>query len=210
MGMCIEGCSNNVVFLKQENTYYTKTGRKVHTIKINGQTVFRELDGEVIRDIRDQVKDETAVSIDMTFDEIKKDNKLMETAKKLYQNKKIRKLIVTIGSLIIVYAFYSSLPGPAIPVMAATLEDPAAINTWNEIAEVKSFLNFVINLIRVLVVCVCGLIAANTGMKVATDENVEGQKEAKKAANKILWALFLVFVGTSIAKIIGEKLIRGI
>lgn len=209
--MCISGCSDNVVFIKQENTYFTKTGKKVHVIKINGMTVYRTLDGEVIKDIRNSVKDETAITMDnVCLEEIKKDNKLMDFAKKIYKNKKIRKIIITIGTLIIMYAIYSSSPGIAITAMASTIETAGEISAWKEIQEVNNFLNFVINLIRVLVVSACGLIAANTGIKISTDENVEGQKEAKKAANKILWALFLVFVGTSIAKVIGERLIRGL
>lgn len=201
----LKGYSSNVVFAKQDGTYYTKTGRKVHFIKINGETVYRSLDGEVIKDIRDSVKDET--TIHMTFEEINKDNTLMTIAKKLYKNKKIGKLVITLGTFILIYSIYSALPGVAIPTMAATLETASEMQTWSEIQQVRDFLSFVINIIRLLVVAICALIAANTGLKVATDENVEGQKEAKKAAGKILWALFLVFVGTEIANIIGHKLI---
>lgn len=224
--MSIKGCSSNVVFMKQEYTYSNKVFNKIHVIKINGEVVYREVDGEVIIDRRNPAIDETAIELDsLQFDEIKKDNKLMSTAKKLYKNRKLRKIIIVFCSLVLIYSIYKSMPvywfaGKAVTVnttlavagttMLEGAPSPAEITTWKEIEEVQVFLDLIINIIRVLAVSICGLIAANTGLKIAMDENIDGQKEAKKAAGKILWALFLVFVGTSIAGLIGTKLLGGI
>lgn len=219
--MKIEGCSSNVVFVKQDVTYSNGLFKNIHVIKINGKVVFREIDGEIIIDRRNSVIDETAVELEansIPFNEIKKDNKLMEIAKKLYKNKTLRKAVVVFGTLVLIYATYKMMPvywfaGKAITASGCLIEEtlPSAveISTWTEIKEVQNFLNLIINIIRVLAVSICGLIAANTGLKVATDENVDGQREAKKAAGKILWALFLVFVGTSIAGIIGKRILGG-
>lgn len=219
--MCMKGCTPNIIFLKQEYTYSNKLFKKIHVIKINGNVVYREVDGEVIIDKRNSVVDETAIELEadtLQFEEIKKDNKLMSTAKKLYKNKTLRKAVIAFSSLVLIYATYKMMPvywfaGKAVTASTTLLEGApttSEITTWREIKEVKSFLDLIINIIRVLAVSICGLIAANTGLKVAIDENIDGQKEAKKAAGKILWALFLVFVGTSIAGIIGTKLLGGI
>ena len=224
--MSIKGCSSNVVFMKQEYTYSNKVFNKIHVIKINGEVVYREVDGEVIIDRRNPAIDETAIELDsLQFEEIKKDNKLMSTAKKLYKNKKLRKIIIVFCSLVLIYSIYKSMPAYWFAGKAATVNttlavagttmlegapSPAEITTWKEIEEVQVFLDLIINIIRVLAVSICGLIAANTGLKIAMDENIDGQKEAKKAAGKILWALFLVFVGTTIAGLIGTKLLGGI
>lgn len=219
--MCMKGCTPNIIFLKQEYTYSNKLFKKIHVIKINGNVVYREVDGEVIIDKRNSVVDETAIELEadtLQFEEIKKDNKLMSTAKKLYKNKTLRKAVIAFSSLVLIYATYKMMPvywfaGKAVTASTSLLEGApttSEITTWREIKEVKSFLDLIINIIRVLAVSICGLIAANTGLKVAIDENIDGQKEAKKAAGKILWALFLVFVGTSIAGIIGTKLLGGI
>lgn len=219
--MCIKDCTPNIIFLKQEYTYSNKLFKKIRVIKINGNVVYREVDGEVIIDKRNSVVDETAMELEadtLQFEEIKKDNKLMSTAKKLYKNKTLRKAVIVFSSLVLIYATYKMMPvywfaGKAVTASTSLLEGvptTSEITTWQEFGEVKSFLDLIINIIRVLAVSICGLIAANTGLKVAIDENIDGQKEAKKAAGKILWALFLVFVGTSIAGIIGTKLLGGI
>lgn len=198
----MKGYSDNVIFAKQEYTYISKLGES-HVIKINNEVVYREINGVVIKDIRDRVTDETKV---YSFDEIKEDKKTMSFARKLYKNKRIRKLIMVFGTLVLTYIAYSFIPfGTA---FAAVVDESIAASA--EIEQVRTFIGFIINIIRVIAGVICSLIAANAGLKILTDENTDGVREAKKTANKILWALFLIFVGTSIANLITRKLLMGL
>ena len=197
----MRGHSENVIFVKQEYTYTSKLGES-HVIKINNEVVYRELNGEVIKDIRDRIVDETK-----TYDlnEIKEDKKTMNFARKIYKNKRIRKLIMVFGTLVLTYIVYSFIPfGTA---FAAVVDE--SIATSSEMEQVRTFIGFIINIIRVISAVICSLIVANAGLKILTDENTDGVREAKKTANKILWALFLIFVGTSIASLIARKLLMG-
>lgn len=198
----MRGHSENVIFVKQEYTYTSKLGES-HVIKINNEVVYRELNGEVIKDIRDRIVDETK-----TYDlnEIKEDKKTMNFARKIYKNKRIRKLIMVFGTLVLTYIVYSFIPfGTA---FAAVVDE--SITTSSEMEQVRTFIDFIINIIRVIGAVICSLIVANAGLKILTDENTDGVREAKKTANKILWALFLIFVGTSIASLIARKLLMGL
>lgn len=193
-----------VTFTKSDELYTNKLGVN-RVIRINNQVVFRQLNGETIKDIRDKVEDKTQTHINkyiesMEFEEIKKDKKINHIAKKLYSNKKIKKLVKIFGNLVLTYATFTLLPGTAF-----ALEQTVVVAS--ELEEVKTFISFIINLIRVIASVICSLIAANAGLKILTEENADGIREAKKAANKILWALFLIFVGTSIANLITGRLL---
>lgn len=198
----MKGHSDNIVFVKQDFYYESKLGR-THVIKINNEVVFRELNGEIIKDIRNKVKDET---ITENFNNIKQDKKLMDIAKKVYSNKRVRRLVVIFGTLMLTYAAYSILPIAS--VSAAVLEE--SITASAEYYQVKAFIDYIILIIRVLAGVICSLIIANAGLKTLTDENTDGVKEAKKVANKVLWALFLIFAGTSVAGLITKQLLLGL
>lgn len=86
-------------------------------------------------------------------------------------------------------------------------DDIQTLSNSPELREVNRFINIVIMMIRLVVVAICGLIAANAGAKVAAEEDTEGPKEAKKAFQKIIWALFLTFAGTAIATLIAKKVL---
>ncbi len=79
----------------------------------------------------------------------------------------------------------------------------------DEFNQVQMFIRYLIMTIRGLVVSVCGLIAANSGLKLVTDDNLDGAREAKKSFQKIIWALFLAFAGTGIASLLARKLLFG-
>lgn len=183
---------------KTEQFYNNSLGFN-HVIKFNDKVVYRKINDEIIKDIRtkEQIKNDFQ-EFSIEFKELNNESKIKTFSKKLYHNKKIKKLIKMFGTFVLIYSSFT------MPVFANELAAMA------EIEQVKNFINFVISMIRVLAGIICSLIAANSGLKMLTDENVDTTRECKKLVNKVLWSLFLIFVGTSLANMIAGKLLTGI
>jgi hypothetical protein len=119
-----------------------------------------------------------------------------------FKSKNIKRIGVIILSIIILLirtkTIYAEMTSNELQVMSNS----------PEFGEVNKFISIVIFTIRLVVVSICGLIAANAGIKVATEENADGSKEGKKAFEKIVWALFLVFAGTAIASILAKRVLN--
>jgi hypothetical protein len=105
-----------------------------------------------------------------------------------------------------VNAFAHTLPPHIKTIVMATGSEVQAVMGGNEIQQVQKFISVVITMIRGLAISISGLIAANAGLKLLTEENTDGPREAKKTFQKILWALFMVFVATGIATYFAMRL----
>lgn len=186
----------NAIVLKSEVVYKNKLGQSIKVIKENGLTIFRSIDGEIIRDLRKPIGEYNY----QTLEEISNDNKLMSIARKCYSNENIRKAVKVLGCFIIAYVIAKV---QVVSTVAFAYEDLAV---FEEFTTVNRFIDMVISVIRTLSVGICALITANAGLSLLTDETTDGKSHVKKVVNKILWALFLIFAGTALASFFAKKL----
>lgn len=222
--------------LKQEMIYYDKNGRKIKILKKdhNGyqRTFFKSIDGRVVLDLN--AKTVVSVLTSNNTREIVQEAQSERVFKKYFnkilkcsKDPKVKKIIHLLNILAVVLLINMSIKnillnettnrfikhlivnysGETVACFNGTESMPAAsVKPYNDTI---TFIHFIINIMRGLVAAACALIMANTGLKIVTEENCDGQRETKKSLQKIFWALFLVFVGTGIAEFIGKRILSG-
>lgn len=159
-------------------------------------------------------------------------NGILSKVSAFAKNKKVRKIILKLVVLALVLALTlhgSAIAGTVTGALGSVIENVTTHPIINlpekavacfagettitaavvETKDTYDFVEYIIKLMRGLIGIACGLIIANTALKIVTDENADGHREAKKSFQKIFWALFLAFAGVGIAKMIAKKVLLG-
>lgn len=99
---------NNVTTIKSESNYKNKLGQNIKVIKENGKTVFRSVNGEVIRDLTkpevNTPEQEMAISEMYELEVTNNDIKVKSIIKRFLKNPVI-KLLITLSIITAVIIF---------------------------------------------------------------------------------------------------------
>lgn len=143
----------------------------------------------VIHDIKNIIKNNEKFSI------------ILKKTENILQNRNLKRITILIVICAVILTTNS--------IAYAVDKDVEAFIASEEFHSVQEFIRYIIVAIRSLVTAICGMIAANSGLKLVTEDNLDGAREAKKSFQKIIWALFLVFAGTALASLLAKKLLIG-
>ena len=184
--------------------------------KLNFKNHFiRELDNKIRHIKNSNFKQEITYILDNKYtgynviydiknilsDNNQKLSSILKRVENILQNRNLKRITILIVICAIILTTNS--------VAYAADKDVEAFVGSAEFQSVQEFIRYIIVAIRSLVTAICGMIAANSGLKLVTEDNLDGAREAKKSFQKILWALFLVFAGTALASLLAKRLLIG-